>query len=173
MVDCSHANSGREPARQEDVWRSVLAQRAGGTRSLMGLMLESNLLEGSQPFPRPRAELLPGLSITDPCLGWDATERLLREAHAALAPRADARAPAAAGRRSAAGRAARAAAASETNGSSPGRGPSDNAGGPGSAGARDARGTRPALASAGAAVPETPMSRILFVHDDPRLCERV
>jgi 3-deoxy-7-phosphoheptulonate synthase len=84
MVDCSHANSGRQPARQEDVWRSVLAQRAGGTRSLMGLMLESNLREGSQPFPRPRAELEPGLSITDPCLGWDATERLLREAHATL-----------------------------------------------------------------------------------------
>ncbi len=84
MVDCSHANSGRQPARQEDVWRSVLAQRRGGTRSLMGLMLESNLLEGSQPFPAPRAELTPGLSITDPCLGWEATERLLREAHAML-----------------------------------------------------------------------------------------
>jgi 3-deoxy-7-phosphoheptulonate synthase len=84
MVDCSHANSGRQPARQEDVWRSVLAQRAGGTRSLIGLMLESNLLEGSQPFPRPAAELTPGLSITDPCLGWEGTERLLREAHVAL-----------------------------------------------------------------------------------------
>ena len=87
MVDYSHANSGREPARQEDAWRSVLAQRAGGTRSLMGLMLESNLKEGSQPFPRPRAELLPGMSITDPCLGWEATERLLREAYTALAAR--------------------------------------------------------------------------------------
>ena len=88
VVDCSHANSGREPARQEDVWRSVLAQRAAGTRSLIGLMLESNLVEGRQPFPRPRAEVQPGLSITDPCLGWEATERLLRDAHAALAPRA-------------------------------------------------------------------------------------
>ena len=84
MVDCSHANSGRQPARQEDVWRSVLAQRRGGTESLMGMMLESNLVEGSQRFPRPRAELLPGQSITDPCLGWEATERLLLEAHEAL-----------------------------------------------------------------------------------------
>jgi 3-deoxy-7-phosphoheptulonate synthase len=87
MVDCSHANSGREPARQEDVWRSVLAQRAGGTGSLMGVMLESNLVEGCQPIPRPRAELARGVSITDPCLGWEATERLLREGYAALAPR--------------------------------------------------------------------------------------
>ncbi len=85
MVDCSHANSGREPARQEDVWRSVIAQRAGGTRSIAGLMLESHLVAGSQPFPRPRAELLHGVSITDPCLGWEDTERLLLEGHAVFA----------------------------------------------------------------------------------------
>ncbi len=89
MVDCSHANSGREPARQEDVWRSVIAQRAGGTRSIAGLMLESHLVAGSQPFPRPRAELVHGVSITDPCLGWEDTERLLLEGHALIAGRLD------------------------------------------------------------------------------------
>jgi 3-deoxy-7-phosphoheptulonate synthase len=85
MVDCSHANSAREPARQPDAWRSVLAQRLSGTRSLIGLMLESHLHAGQQPFPRPAAELAYGVSITDPCLGWDDTEQLLRQGREALA----------------------------------------------------------------------------------------
>ena len=79
IVDCSHANSGREPARQEDVWHSVLEQRAAGTCPLVGVMIESHLLEGSQPFPAPAAELRHGVSITDPCLGWETTERILME----------------------------------------------------------------------------------------------
>ncbi|MCS7090619.1 MAG: 3-deoxy-7-phosphoheptulonate synthase [Limisphaera sp.] len=79
MVDCSHANSGKVPARQEDVWRSVIQQRCGGTTSLVGIMLESNLFEGNQPFPRPVRELRYGVSITDPCISWETTERLLRQ----------------------------------------------------------------------------------------------
>src|SRR6267154_3092972 len=47
MVDCSHANSGKQHARQEDVWRSVIEQRAAGTRSLIGMMIESYLQEGN------------------------------------------------------------------------------------------------------------------------------
>ena len=85
MVDCSHANSGKQHARQEDVWRSVIEQRAGGTRSLVGVMLESNLHEGNQPFPSDPATLRYGVSVTDACLGWDVTERMLRWGHAALA----------------------------------------------------------------------------------------
>ncbi|HMC27755.1 MAG TPA: 3-deoxy-7-phosphoheptulonate synthase [Verrucomicrobiae bacterium] len=85
MVDCSHANSGKQHARQEDVWRSVIEQRAGGTRSLVGVMLESNLHEGSQPFPSDPAALRYGVSVTDACLGWDVTERMLRWGHASLA----------------------------------------------------------------------------------------
>ena len=84
MVDCSHANSGKQHARQEDVWRSVIEQRAGGTRSLVGVMLESNLHEGNQPFPSDPAALRYGVSVTDACLGWDVTERMLRWGHAAL-----------------------------------------------------------------------------------------
>jgi len=86
MVDCSHANSGKLHARQEEAWRSVIQQRLAGARSLIGLMLESFLHEGNQPFPVPDpAALRYGVSITDACLGWDATERLLRWAAAALA----------------------------------------------------------------------------------------
>lgn len=84
MVDCSHANSGKQPERQEVVWQSVIAQRAGGTRSLIGLMVESNLEEGSQPIPTPPAKPGPGVSVTDACISWDTTERLLRQGHQAL-----------------------------------------------------------------------------------------
>jgi len=85
MVDCSHANSAKQHARQEDVWRSVIEQRAAGTRSLSGMMVESYLDEGSQPFPKNPAELRYGVSITDACLGWDVTERMLRWGHGVLA----------------------------------------------------------------------------------------
>jgi 3-deoxy-7-phosphoheptulonate synthase len=85
MVDCSHANSAKKPERQEVVWQSVIAQRAAGNRSLIGLMVESNLEEGSQPFPQPAAQLRPGQSITDACISWDTTERILTQGCEALA----------------------------------------------------------------------------------------
>jgi 3-deoxy-7-phosphoheptulonate synthase len=84
MVDCSHANSEKKFARQEEIWRNVISQRLGGTRSLIGLMVESHLNEGNQPFPKCVADLRYGVSITDPCLGWEATERMLRWGYAAL-----------------------------------------------------------------------------------------
>ena len=87
MVDFSHANSGKQHARQEEVWHSVIEQRATGTRSLIGVMLESYLLEGNQPFPKRLAELRYGISVTDPCLGWDATDRMLRWGAARLCRR--------------------------------------------------------------------------------------
>ena len=85
MVDCSHANSGKQPARQEDVWRSVIKQRAAGTRSLIGLMVESYLEEGAQPFPKNPADLRYGVSITDGCVSWETTARMLRWGHKQLA----------------------------------------------------------------------------------------
>jgi 3-deoxy-7-phosphoheptulonate synthase len=85
MVDCSHANSAKQHSRQEEVWRSVIEQRAAGTRSLIGAMVESYLMEGNQPFPRPRSELCYGVSITDACIGWDVTERMLRSVGEMLA----------------------------------------------------------------------------------------
>ena len=85
MVDCSHANSEKKFAKQEEVWHSVIEQRAGGTQSLIGLMVESHLNEGNQPIPKNIAELRYGVSITDSCIGWEATERMLRWGHAKLA----------------------------------------------------------------------------------------
>jgi 3-deoxy-7-phosphoheptulonate synthase len=84
MVDCSHANSGKQHARQEEVWRSVIDQRTRGNRSIIGMMVESYLQEGNQPFPRKATELSYGVSITDACLGWEATERMLRWADSKL-----------------------------------------------------------------------------------------
>jgi 3-deoxy-7-phosphoheptulonate synthase len=84
MVDCSHANSGKQHSRQEEVWRSVIAQRAGGNPALIGLMVESYLEEGNQSIPKTAAELRYGVSITDACIGWETTERMLRHGHEVL-----------------------------------------------------------------------------------------
>ncbi len=86
MVDCSHANSGKQPAKQEDVWRSVIDQRIGGTTSLIGAMIESYLQEGAQPIPKNPSELRYGVSITDACISWETTERILRWGFEKLAP---------------------------------------------------------------------------------------
>ena len=81
IVDCSHGNSERQPERQADVLRDILAQIGAGNRSIVGFMLESFLEPGSQPFPSDPSHLRYGVSITDACIGWEMTERLLRTAH--------------------------------------------------------------------------------------------
>jgi len=82
IVDCSHHNSGYDHRQQETVWHDVLAQRAAGNGDLVGMMLESNIREGKQAIS---GTLEYGVSLTDPCVGWEATERLLGEAYEALA----------------------------------------------------------------------------------------
>lgn len=77
MVDCSHANSGKNPQLQPQVLQSVLAQRAAGERSLRAVMLESNLMDGQQALCDT---LQYGVSITDGCLGWARTQQMLLEA---------------------------------------------------------------------------------------------
>jgi 3-deoxy-7-phosphoheptulonate synthase len=89
MVDCSHANSGKQHARQEEVWRSIVEQRASGTSSIIGAMVESYLVEGNQPIPANPKDLTYGVSVTDACLGWPVTERMLREGHAVLVRQRD------------------------------------------------------------------------------------
>jgi 3-deoxy-7-phosphoheptulonate synthase len=84
MVDCSHANSAKQHARQEDVWNNLMEQRAAGNKALIGAMVESYLGEGSQPIPKSLSDLKFGVSITDACLGWEITERMLRSGHGAL-----------------------------------------------------------------------------------------
>ena len=85
MVDCSHANSLKQHARQDDVWKSIIEQRKNGTKSIIGVMIESNLSEGSQPIPKDLSQLQYGVSITDACVGWDVTERMLRWGNEMLA----------------------------------------------------------------------------------------
>ncbi|MDH0304200.1 MULTISPECIES: 3-deoxy-7-phosphoheptulonate synthase [unclassified Pseudomonas] len=77
LVDCSHANSGKDYTRQPQVLEEVLAQRRAGNRDLFGIMLESNLNPGRQDLS---TQLRYGVSITDGCLGWDDTRALLRRA---------------------------------------------------------------------------------------------
>jgi 3-deoxy-7-phosphoheptulonate synthase len=82
MVDCSHANSERQPERQHGVALGVAAQRRAGQGALRGLMVESHLVAGKQePSAGP---LVYGQSVTDACLGWDATERLVLDVADAL-----------------------------------------------------------------------------------------
>jgi 3-deoxy-7-phosphoheptulonate synthase len=81
MVDCSHGNSAKQHTLQEEVWQDLVQQRAAGNRHLVGLMVESNLEEGAQPIPADRRQLRYGVSVTDACLGWQTTERMLRHAY--------------------------------------------------------------------------------------------
>jgi len=77
VIDCSHANSGKQYSRQERVLRSLLDQRKRGRTSLVGFMLESNLASGSQKISADPESLTYGQSVTDACMGWDETEELL------------------------------------------------------------------------------------------------
>lgn len=78
MIDCSHANSGKDPSRQAEVWQSILEQRAAGRADIVGAMLESHLELGAQNLGADPSTLRYGLSITDGCLDWEATAALLR-----------------------------------------------------------------------------------------------
>jgi 3-deoxy-7-phosphoheptulonate synthase len=81
MVDCSHANSGKDPEMQGAVIENIIEQRRNGNTSIMGVMLESNLNPGRQSVPEDLSSLQYGVSITDPCIGWDTTTSLLRRLH--------------------------------------------------------------------------------------------
>ena len=89
VVDCSHGNSSKDPGLQSLVAENVANQILEGNRSIVGLMLESNLHWGNQPIPADRADLQYGVSVTDACIDWETTEGLLRSVDARLrsAPR--------------------------------------------------------------------------------------
>jgi len=93
MVDCSHGNSQKDYRRQPAVARAVAAQVAAGNPDLMGVMIESHLVEGRQEL-KPGRGLVRGQSITDACLGWEATAPLLEELAAAVRARRGGQAPA-------------------------------------------------------------------------------
>ena len=86
MVDCSHANSGKDHRRQGAVCRDVAGQIAGGERRIMGVMIESNLVAGAQKLGNGK-NLVYGQSITDACIDWAETHTLLRELAAAVKAR--------------------------------------------------------------------------------------
>ena len=86
VVDCSHANSGKDPDRQVIVCRDVAGQIASGQKAIVGIMLESHLVAGSQKVV-PGQDLVFGQSITDKCMGWEDTEVLLNELAAAVRKR--------------------------------------------------------------------------------------
>jgi len=84
VVDCSHGNSNKDPALQPLVAENCVTQIVDGNRSILGLMLESHLKGGSQAIPQDLANLEYGVSITDPCIDWPTTERLLLKLHRSL-----------------------------------------------------------------------------------------
>ena len=79
MVDCSHGNSNKDFRRQPAVAESVVAQIKDGNRSIIGLMIESNIHEGNQSSEQPREAMKYGVSVTDACISWETTDALLRE----------------------------------------------------------------------------------------------
>jgi 3-deoxy-7-phosphoheptulonate synthase len=88
MIDFSHANSRKKPAKQIQVGHDVAGQIARGDRRIIGVMIESHLVAGRQD-PDPAAGMIYGQSITDACVGWDDTEPMLRELAEAAAKRRD------------------------------------------------------------------------------------
>jgi 3-deoxy-7-phosphoheptulonate synthase len=89
MVDCSHANSGKKHQQQATVWNSLIQQRLKSTAQspspVCGAMLESFIEPGNQKIPADRTQLTYGQSITDACIDWDQTQKLLKTAAARLA----------------------------------------------------------------------------------------
>lgn len=77
VVDCSHANSHKKFQGQANVWRNVLDQVINGNDAVVGMMLESNLFEGAQKFDGDISKLKYGVSVTDECISWETTERLI------------------------------------------------------------------------------------------------
>ena len=84
MVDCSHGNSNKDYRMQSKVFRNVIGQILRGNNGIKGLMLESNINEGSQPIPKNPKDLKYGVSVTDSCVGWEETEKLILDAHRLL-----------------------------------------------------------------------------------------
>jgi 3-deoxy-7-phosphoheptulonate synthase len=87
MIDCSHGNSNKDHRRQPAVFEAVIDQAVGGNRSIVGMMVESNLEEGSQPIPDDLSQLKYGVSVTDKCIDWKTTEEMILKGHERLKTR--------------------------------------------------------------------------------------
>jgi 3-deoxy-7-phosphoheptulonate synthase len=88
MVDCSHGNSLKDHKNQPKIAAALAEQIAAGENAIMGVMIESNINEGSQKVPKEgKAGLKYGVSITDACIGWEDTEKTLEVLAAAVKQR--------------------------------------------------------------------------------------
>lgn len=79
MIDCSHANSGKDPDMQPLVLKDLTHQILEGNGSIIGAMLESNINHGNQPIPTDLSQLKYGVSVTDACMDWETTEQAILE----------------------------------------------------------------------------------------------
>jgi 3-deoxy-7-phosphoheptulonate synthase len=80
VVDCSHANSSKKPELQPLVMADVVNQIRAGNKSILGVMIESNIEAGNQSIPADLKQLKYGCSVTDGCIGWETTEKTIRDA---------------------------------------------------------------------------------------------
>ncbi len=80
VIDCSHENSNKKPENQEMVFKYCIDQRLQGNTSIVGMMVESNLNWGNQKIPKDLSDLEYGVSVTDACIDWETTERIILEA---------------------------------------------------------------------------------------------
>jgi 3-deoxy-7-phosphoheptulonate synthase len=80
VVDCSHANSSKKPELQPLVMADVVNQIRAGNKSILGVMIESNIEAGNQSIPADLSQLKYGCSVTDGCIGWETTEKTIRDA---------------------------------------------------------------------------------------------
>ena len=86
VVDCSHANSHKKPEQQPLVMQDVMHQVVAGNTAIVGLMLESNIEAGNQKIPEDLSKLKYGCSVTDACIDWSTTERIILQAADSIRP---------------------------------------------------------------------------------------
>ena len=84
MIDASHGNCAKDHQLMPGVFEEIVRQRSAGEKSITGAMLESNLVSAAQKFPQPLDQLRYGQSITDACIDWETTERLILDARSTL-----------------------------------------------------------------------------------------
>lgn len=84
MIDCNHDNSGKDPYKQPEILEDIVKQKRDGNQSIIGFMVESHINGGSQKITEDLSQLKYGVSITDACLDWEATEKMFRAAAASL-----------------------------------------------------------------------------------------
>jgi 3-deoxy-7-phosphoheptulonate synthase len=86
VVDCSHANSFKKPELQPLVMSDVVSQIVAGNRSIVGVMIESNLVAGNQSIQADHSKMTYGCSVTDGCVDWITTENMIKQAAQRLRP---------------------------------------------------------------------------------------